>query len=172
MGMRCVAAMAARKPHVHLLVGCGLFILSVSRLMLRVICLVAFLFINLLFFFSSRRRHTRWPRDWSSDVCSSDLGAQRLPRPIERITRSPPAPGGLTLDALPGLVQRVAGQRDDMKWVHHCGGLGQLFCCGSLEPGEPVQDRKSTRLNSSHVAISYAVFCLKKKTKYSHCTLG
>src|SRR5690625_7742464 len=28
---------------------------------------------SLLFFFSSRRRHTRWPRDWSSDVCSSDL---------------------------------------------------------------------------------------------------
>src|SRR5690625_6249177 len=28
-----------------------------------------------------------------------------------------------------------------------------------------AQDRKSTRLNSSHVAISYAVFCLKKKTK-------
>src|SRR5690625_7747684 len=26
-----------------------------------------------MFFFSSRRRHTRWPRDWSSDVCSSDL---------------------------------------------------------------------------------------------------
>src|SRR5690625_6554140 len=25
------------------------------------------------FFFSSRRRHTIWPRDWSSDVCSSDL---------------------------------------------------------------------------------------------------
>mgnify|MGYP000509377996 CR=1 FL=1 len=28
-------------------------------------------------------------------------------------------------------------------------------------------DRKSTRLNSSHVAISYAVFCLKKKTSYN-----
>src|SRR5690625_6331321 len=28
-----------------------------------------------MFFFSSRRRHTRWPRDWSSDVCSSDLTA-------------------------------------------------------------------------------------------------
>src|SRR5437660_5877439 len=27
----------------------------------------------------------------------------------------------------------------------------------------PIKDRKSTRLNSSHVAISYAVFCLKKK---------
>src|SRR5439155_1495490 len=25
---------------------------------------------------TSRRRHTRWPRDWSSDVCSSDLGTQ------------------------------------------------------------------------------------------------
>src|SRR5699024_12879495 len=33
---------------------------------------------------------------------------------------------------------------------------------GDLEYGE---DRKSTRLNSSHVSISYAVFCLKKKTK-------
>src|SRR5207253_5799942 len=30
------------------------------------------------------------------------------------------------------------------------------------------QDRKSTRLNSSHVAISYAVFCLKKKKKTQH----
>src|SRR5690625_6993966 len=31
------------------------------------------MFYLLCFFFSSRRRHTRWPRDWSSDVCSSDL---------------------------------------------------------------------------------------------------
>src|SRR6266487_6303834 len=29
----------------------------------------------LVFFFSSRRRHTRWTGDWSSDVCSSDLDA-------------------------------------------------------------------------------------------------
>src|SRR5437868_15491722 len=29
----------------------------------------------------------------------------------------------------------------------------------------PMRDRKSTRLNSSHVSISYAVFCLKKKKK-------
>src|SRR5690625_7823861 len=29
-----------------------------------------------MFFFSSRRRHTRWPRDWSSDVCSSDLDSR------------------------------------------------------------------------------------------------
>src|SRR5690625_5820088 len=32
--------------------------------------------VQILFFFSSRRRHTRWPRDWSSDVCSSDLSYQ------------------------------------------------------------------------------------------------
>src|SRR5690625_7108749 len=32
-----------------------------------------------------------------------------------------------------------------------------------------LSDRKSTRLNSSHVAISYAVFCLKKKTIYIVC---
>src|SRR3989454_8857303 len=30
------------------------------------------------------------------------------------------------------------------------------------------RDRKSTRLNSSHLVISYAVFCLKKKTNYRH----
>src|SRR5690625_7427852 len=36
------------------------------------------------FFFSSRRRHTRWPRDWSSDVCSSDL-AQRVQSPARPV---------------------------------------------------------------------------------------
>src|SRR3712207_8354275 len=36
--------------------------------------------------------------------------------------------------------------------------------CGELAtPDEPPIDRKSTRLNSSHANISYAVFCLKKK---------
>src|SRR5699024_12154441 len=45
--------------------------------------------------------------------------------------------------------------------------LGRAVDPGRLHP-HPVQrggvDRKSTRLNSSHVSISYAVFCLKKKT--------
>src|SRR6266513_3903273 len=37
--------------------------------------------LSVLFFFSSRRRHTRSKRDWSSDVCSSDLALrQRAPR--------------------------------------------------------------------------------------------
>src|SRR5699024_11593829 len=35
-------------------------------------------YILLMFFFSSRRRHTRSKRDWSSDVCSSDLKTQRV----------------------------------------------------------------------------------------------
>src|SRR5256886_9472212 len=34
---------------------------------------------------------------------------------------------------------------------------------------EPLQDRKSTRLNSSHSQISYAVFCLKKKKNKQKC---
>src|SRR5690349_21889093 len=41
-------------------------------------------------------------------------------------------------------------------------------CCGRYPTPRPIassRDRKSTRLNSSHVEISYAVFCLKKKTK-------
>src|SRR5207253_925390 len=42
------------------------------------------------FFFSSRRRHTRWPRDWSSDVCSSDLNRLDLqPQAIERVPMDP-----------------------------------------------------------------------------------
>src|SRR5687768_2931918 len=35
-----------------------------------------------LFFFSSRRRHTRCSRDWSSDVCSSDLGKEGNPNAV------------------------------------------------------------------------------------------
>src|SRR5690606_40028639 len=36
------------------------------------------------FFFSSRRRHTRFSRDWSSDVCSSDLVSTNLPTSVGR----------------------------------------------------------------------------------------
>src|SRR6266498_20567 len=77
----------------------------------------------ILFFFSSRRRHTRCGRDWSSDVCSSDL-AQRGARD---------------------------SHRDGHRRMHRPGLHDE-------------RDRKSTRLNSSHVRISYAVFCSKKKT--------
>src|SRR5215475_15707881 len=39
------------------------------------------------------------------------------------------------------------------------------------DPAEGGPDRKSTRLNSSHVKISYAVFCLKKKKKLTNDTM-
>src|SRR5438270_13950333 len=47
------------------------------------------------FFFSSRRRHTRFDCDWSSDVCSSDLaGISRQPREVVRAPRSLEIPAG------------------------------------------------------------------------------
>src|SRR3712207_7931718 len=42
-------------------------------------------------------------------------------------------------------------------------GLGQCVIVGNSMGGFIAADRKSTRLNSSHANISYAVFCLKKK---------
>src|SRR5258707_7199189 len=39
------------------------------------------------FFFSSRRRHTRYWRDWSSDVCSSDLLGRRRGKPLAIVPR-------------------------------------------------------------------------------------
>src|SRR5439155_25191170 len=45
-----------------------------------------------------------------------------------------------------------------------CGrGSTRSSGCGRRSPPRRREDRKSTRLNSSHVAISYAVFCLLKK---------
>src|SRR5690625_7743109 len=44
--------------------------------------MLVFLYLLSFFFFSSRRRHTRWPRDWSSDVCSSDLDREEIFGPV------------------------------------------------------------------------------------------
>src|SRR5439155_13298389 len=60
-------------------------------------------FLSVCFFFSSRRRHTRWPRDWSSDVCSSDL-----PAPGRRCTR--PAPPRRTSPGSPRSEERRVGK--------------------------------------------------------------
>src|SRR6266566_220433 len=49
--------------------------------------------------------------------------------------------------------------RSVFSWRH---GTAQALGSGSPNP-QPKTDRKSTRLNSSHLVISYAVFCLKKK---------
>src|SRR2546422_5259476 len=109
------------------------------------------------FFFSSRRRHTRCSRDWSSDVCSSDLAEHR---------RVPlPTPHGLGFGAvklhsvsegwLIALDQLRANKLRSALTI-----LGVVIGVATV-----MADRKSTRLNSSHGYISYAVFCLKKKKK-------
>src|SRR5690242_20785487 len=70
----------------------------------------------------------------------------------------------------------VAGERDIEELAMPAGigdlGAGQragrrIVRLQRAERGhlEALQDRKSTRLNSSHMSISYAVFCLKKKKK-------
>src|SRR5574341_524723 len=64
-----------------------------------------------------------------------------------------------------GMIQRPAALRlrklgPEVSLPHHLAGRGR-----SPAIGKPEGDRKSTRLNSSHQLISYAVFCLKKKKK-------
>src|SRR5690349_24251922 len=73
--------------------------------------------------------------------------------------------------ALGGLTLVLAEGRADVVYVL---AATCAFTCGALvgfmrlQPmsGHKEPDRKSTRLNSSHVEISYAVFCLKKKKKH------
>src|SRR2546429_7107469 len=206
------------------------------------------------FFFSSRRRHTRCSRDWSSDVCSSDLHQVRAAiravvtkrneslwrvnvnavffiremRParaacgqdelgVAALGGNPHEDGVAGLPAIEAAVLAVVGvaaQQHDARAVrrpHRIAVdrqrfgelLGLAAACGNLpklpalivptDIGDPPAvgrpsrlkfrriaagqalwlavrkvegvkiDRKSTRLNSSHGYISYAVFCLKKK---------
>src|SRR5690349_23028222 len=70
-----------------------------------------FLFVCLFFFFffSSRRRHTRSLRDWSSDVCSSDLA---LGAPADRDLRLPLR--GALGDGLPLVVGLLAARQADL----------------------------------------------------------
>src|SRR5437899_8373245 len=53
----------------------------------------------------------------------------------------------------------------EVRWEKGCV---ELLARGAYRNGNDVRDRKSTRLNSSHLGISYAVFCLKKKN--NRCT--
>src|SRR5690625_5946664 len=67
-----------------------------------------------------------------------------------------------------GYLQRLPGAAGGVKYIPYVSsdkGLSFInSLCNQLEdPERLLPDRKSTRLNSSHVAISYAVFCLKKK---------
>src|SRR5690606_41053591 len=148
------------------------------------------------FFFSSRRRHTIFSRDWSSDVCSSDLGVDTVMvrdpvengecgepaaersqgRPVQPVAQEHPRPADLHLPADTPLRVQMVNERvichpldDDLVVVavtaaqhHPPDPPPDLAPLGPLDLWHR-RDRKSTRLNSSHVKISYAVFCLKKQ---------
>src|SRR5690554_7789658 len=66
---------------------------------------------------------------------------------------------------------KYVGGRRPFQWyrlallIFYAAPLINLNSLGVLDQSCVHQDRKSTRLNSSHVRISYAVFCLKKKKK-------
>src|SRR2546426_6732341 len=73
-------------------------------------------------------------------------------------------------DALPISVDQqraVSHLREGQSQIGRDEGLAvaapRAGDCDEHRPGSTVGDRKSTRLNSSHLVISYAVFCLKKK---------
>src|SRR5436309_7723173 len=57
----------------------------------------------------------------------------------------------------------VAGRARGPRPARQAAGPGLRLA--AIPAGRAAADRKSTRLNSSHVKISYAVFCLKKKKK-------
>src|SRR2546430_7114195 len=107
------------------------------------------------FFFSSRRRHTRFDCDWSSDVCSSDLALYgRITPEVVRV-------------ASPATAEMIKLLENTFRSVNIA--LANEFAIMCRRLGISV-DRKSTRLNSSHSQISYAVFCLKKKKTYCSCS--
>src|SRR5437879_13616010 len=70
-------------------------------------------------------------------------------------------------DALPILLPRCSGElrRSPRRPLMSCSFPCLLDLSAPTIPRHVFADRKSTRLNSSHRCISYAVFCLKKKTK-------
>src|SRR5699024_11455854 len=60
---------------------------------------------------------------------------------------------------------KLIGGKENIQAVSHCMTRMRFVLVDPKKADEKAieEDRKSTRLNSSHVSISYAVFCLKKK---------
>src|SRR5256885_9823814 len=117
------------------------------------------------FFFSSRRRHTRLQGDWSSDVCSSDLPLALASSGPTRLKRRDASNGS-------GAHSKIASPANCGSAASARSRAATPSCPSSSRTslvalrGRP--DRKSTRLNSSHLVISYAVFCLNKKKQLRH----
>src|SRR5439155_19206259 len=107
------------------------------------------------FLFFSRYRAHRDPHSFPTRR-SSDLGRDRL-EPLGQLNRVAHHDDG----ERPASVQPLRREQD-----HLVPRDGVVALPRSAAP-VGIGDRKSTRLNSSHVAISYAVFCLKKKKEYN-----
>src|SRR5439155_23254531 len=91
-----------------------------------------------------------------SSVSRWEYALKTLPRPTGRDTR--------VIITEYDLPRKVAMPHDvivDASGMAWYSDFGSQYL-GKLDPSTGKVDRKSTRLNSSHVAISYAVFCLKK----------
>src|SRR2546426_6539872 len=88
---------------------------------------------------------------------------------IRRPPRSTLFPYTTLFRSPPGGDQRLAADRGAPGAARHAAlGLGMEARGGDLLQPLLPEDRKSTRLNSSHLVISYAVFCLKKKRERSY----
>src|SRR3712207_8910356 len=87
--------------------------------------------------------------------------------PYTTLFRSPVAGGGGRGGRrAPRTARALAGAHGSFLRPAQSADAAQQPEAGDAAGGRGVQDRKSTRLNSSHANISYAVFCLKKKKKY------
>src|SRR3712207_8895490 len=110
----------------------------------------------MFFFFSSRRRHTRYWRDWSSDVCSSDLSAHYFDYRDGIVAGGWYEQGTRLLDVRDPTDIRQIGY-----WIPTKGETWSVYFPPTDATGTIVYaldfargiDRKSTRLNSSHANI-------------------
>src|SRR6266508_1674266 len=86
--------------------------------------------VSCFFFFSSRRRHTRWPRDWSSDVCSSDLDPTSVLKFFALTDDLLGSPDILVNNAGVGIFRSVAEMTPD-EWhrVIDTNLTGVFHCC-------------------------------------------
>src|SRR5216684_7478232 len=85
------------------------------------------------FFFSSRRRHTRCSRDWSSDVCSSDLeldAARRAQPPLAMV-------GAAAMPARRGEAEFGRGSAEMAGEHEACQSMGNEIACAILVAAEP-----------------------------------
>src|SRR5256885_3169264 len=96
---------------------------------------------------------------------------------IRRPPRSPLFPYPTLFRSLPADFAAPAAFPDAVRALEQLAGGKATPLVGIDSVGDSVategfavRDRKSTRLNSSHLVISYAVFCLKKKKKKDLCT--